>query len=134
MSGCGFFPTSDSKTYEVVTCTAPSAVFVSPNYPIVHESGLDREWNIRTSVGTYIEVTFKEFNVSSPTTHCEYDYLEFISGDTKTSLCNANIEEHKRKFKSDKNDLTIRFNRGLFYATYHERRFSRGMEAHGEIL
>lgn len=139
ISGCGFFP-SDKKTREAVTCTAPSAVIVSPKYPLLYENGLDREWRIRTSVGTYISVTFKEFNISSPTAHCEEDYLEFISGNTKTRLCNANIDEHEWKFNSDKNDIKMYLSSnydlkgGLFFATYEERSFTSGSYSKGEII
>lgn len=121
-----------------MACSAPSAVIVSRNYPLLYESGLDCVWNIHTSVGTYVEVIFTDFNVSSTTPLCNEDYLEFISGDTNIRLCNANIEEHEGRFKSNQNDLTIRFrtnfdgDSGRFYATYEELSFSAGNDSDGK--
>lgn len=136
--GCGFSP-SLSQTCGSLECNAPAAFIASRNYPLLYDSGLDCVWNIRTSDGTYIEVIFTDFNVSSPTTLCREDYLEFISGDTNTRLCNANIEQHERRFKSNRNDLTIQFrtnfdlDAGRFYASYEERRFSAANNSEGKI-
>lgn len=139
ISGCGYFP-SVSPTCNSVTCTAPSAVIVSRNYPLHYDRGLDCRWNISTSVGTYIEVTFREFNISSPTTHCDEEYLEIVSSGISIRLCNANIEKNERRFKSDKNELTIHFKTdddfetGSFEAVYQEMYFSTSDVSNGKLV
>ncbi|XP_071819213.1 uncharacterized protein [Apostichopus japonicus] len=127
--GCGFFP-SISQTCESVICTAPSAIIASRNYPLLYQDGLDCEWTIQTSVGTYIEIRFTDFDVRSTDALCQDDYLEIVSGIAVTRLCNPNIDKHHWEYKSDRNKITIHFKTnydledGLFFATYVERSFA----------
>lgn len=126
--GCGLFHSSEEGCSEN-TCTAPCAFIASKNYPLPYEHNLDCSWTIKTAEGTFIEVNFTVFNVSSTNEDCEEDYLQIGSGSSNVKLCNANINIYDWVYKSNKNELFIRLKTnsdnfaGAFLAHYQETHF-----------
>ncbi|KAJ8026050.1 Cubilin [Holothuria leucospilota] len=126
--GCGLSHSSEEGCSEN-TCTAPSAFIASKNYPLPYENNLDCSWTIKTSEGTFIEVNFAVFNVSSTNEDCEQDYLQIRSGSSSVKLCNANINRYHWVYKSNKNELVMRLKTnsdnfaGALLAHYQETHF-----------
>lgn len=54
--------------------TTATGAFSSPNYPLPYHPSAECYWNIRTSQGSKVFLSFSDFHLEASTT-CSFDYL-----------------------------------------------------------
>ncbi|XP_047455679.1 cubilin [Mugil cephalus] len=108
------------------TLTTASGAFSSPNYPLPYHPNAECYWNIRTSQGSQLLLSFSEFHLESTSTRCSYDYLAVNDGNSSSApelakLCGNVIP---RPINSSSNELFVKLrtdssvNTGGFLASY----------------
>uniref|UniRef100_A0A3Q1IYA9 Uncharacterized protein n=1 Tax=Anabas testudineus TaxID=64144 RepID=A0A3Q1IYA9_ANATE len=110
------------------TLTTASGGFSSPNYPLPYHPNAECYWNIRTSQGSVLLLSFSDFHLESSST-CTFDYLAVYDGNSSTSpelakLCgiqppttiNSSRHELHIKLRTDNSVST-----GGFLASYTTR-------------
>uniref|UniRef100_A0A665V841 Cubilin n=1 Tax=Echeneis naucrates TaxID=173247 RepID=A0A665V841_ECHNA len=92
----GFFAQWDgSQTGCGGTMTTASGGFSSPNYPLPYHPNAECYWNIRTSQGSQLMLSFPDFHLESSYS-CAYDYLAVYDGDSSNApelakLCGTEV-------------------------------------------
>uniref|UniRef100_A0A3Q3W0B5 Cubilin n=1 Tax=Mola mola TaxID=94237 RepID=A0A3Q3W0B5_MOLML len=66
------------------TLTTASGGFSSPNYPLPYHPNAECYWNIRTSQGSQLLLSFSNFHLESSSS-CSYDYLAVYDGNSTGS-------------------------------------------------
>ncbi|XP_041670250.1 cubilin [Cheilinus undulatus] len=66
------------------TLTTASGGFSSPNYPLAYHPNAECYWNIKTSQGSQILLTFSDFHLESSSS-CTYDYLAVYDGNSTSA-------------------------------------------------
>lgn len=56
------------------TLTTSVGGFTSPNYPLPYHPNAECYWQIKTSAGSMVELSFADFHLES-SFNCVYDYL-----------------------------------------------------------
>ncbi|KAF7648099.1 hypothetical protein LDENG_00162070 [Lucifuga dentata] len=110
------------------TLMTASGGFSSPNYPLPYHPNAECYWNIRTSQGSVLLLSFSNFHLESSST-CSYDYLAVHDGNSSSSpqlakLCgnqipdtiNATSNELYVKLRTDSSVST-----GGFLASYRTK-------------
>uniref|UniRef100_A0A3B3TV83 CUB domain-containing protein n=1 Tax=Poecilia latipinna TaxID=48699 RepID=A0A3B3TV83_9TELE len=98
----------------------------SPNYPLPYHPNAECYWNIRTSQGSQVQLSFSGFHLESSSS-CSYDYLAVHDGNSSTApelakLCGTELP---RPINSSSNQLYIKLrtdssvNTGGFIAFYN---------------
>ncbi|XP_070842448.1 cubilin [Chaetodon trifascialis] len=105
--------------------TTASGTFSSPNYPLSYHPNAECYWNIRTSQGNQLLLSFSDFHLESSST-CSYDYLAVYDGNSSTApelakLCGGQLPN---TISSSSNQLYIKLrtdssiSTGGFLASY----------------
>ncbi|KAJ8026546.1 hypothetical protein HOLleu_31406 [Holothuria leucospilota] len=86
--GCGIGTYSGE---EPLGCTSPSAFIASINFPQYYPPNQNSTWHIRTEIGTYVELTFHQFDVAA-SRDCRADYIKVYEKEYEISrFCNSNL-------------------------------------------
>uniref|UniRef100_A0A3B5L191 Cubilin n=1 Tax=Xiphophorus couchianus TaxID=32473 RepID=A0A3B5L191_9TELE len=107
------------------TLTTASGGLSSPNYPLPYHPNAECYWNIRTSQGSQVQLSFSGFHLESSSS-CSYDYLAVHDGNSSSApelakLCGTELP---RPINSSRNQLYIKLrtdssvNTGGFLAFY----------------
>nr|XP_020470999.1 cubilin [Monopterus albus] len=77
------------------TLTTESGAFSSPNYPLPYHPNAECYWNIRTSHGNQLLLSFSDFHLES-SSGCSYDYLAVYDGNSShapelAKLCGSQL-------------------------------------------
>ncbi|XP_014830968.1 PREDICTED: cubilin, partial [Poecilia mexicana] len=110
------------------TLTTASGGLSSPNYPLPYHPNAECYWNIRTSQGSQVQLSFSGFHLESSSS-CSYDYLAVHDGNSSTApelakLCGTELP---RPINSSSNQLYIKLrtdssvNTGGFIAFYNTK-------------
>ncbi|XP_038136532.1 cubilin-like, partial [Cyprinodon tularosa] len=110
------------------TLTTASGGLSSPNYPLPYHPNAECYWNIRTSQGSLLQLSFSAFHLESSST-CAFDYLAVYDGNSSSSaelakLCGSALPG---LINSSSNQLYIKLrtdssiNTGGFLASYSTR-------------
>ncbi|KAM4718445.1 cubilin [Anableps anableps] len=110
------------------TLTTASGGLSSPNYPLPYHPNAECYWNIRTSQGSQLQLSFSDFHLESSSS-CSYDYLAVHDGNSSSSpelakLCGTGLP---RAINSSSNQLYIKLrtdsniNTGGFIASYNTK-------------
>ena len=75
-------------------CTAPQAYIASCNYPNVFEENLDCTWQIITAKGTYVQLTFKDFDIPS-TVGCTQNRVIVYDGENDGDIIDTFCNERR---------------------------------------
>ncbi|XP_060950209.1 cubilin [Limanda limanda] len=67
------------------TLATASGAFSSPNYPLAYHPNAECYWNIRTSQGSQLLLSFSEFHLESSSS-CSFDYLAVYDGNNSNAL------------------------------------------------
>uniref|UniRef100_A0A8C5HD89 Cubilin n=1 Tax=Gouania willdenowi TaxID=441366 RepID=A0A8C5HD89_GOUWI len=105
--------------------TTTSGAFSSPNYPLTYHPNAECYWNIRTSQGSQLQLTFSDFSLES-SSNCNYDYLAVHDGNSSSApelakLCGSQLPS---SINASSNQLFIKLrtdssiNAGGFLASY----------------
>ncbi|XP_038578939.1 cubilin [Micropterus salmoides] len=105
--------------------TTASGEFSSPNYPLPYHPNAECYWNIRTSQGSQLLLSFSNFHLESSST-CSYDYLAVHDGNSSSApqlakLCGS---QPPSTIRSSSNQLYIKLrtdssiSAGGFLASY----------------
>lgn len=105
--------------------TTASGAFSSPNYPLAYHPNAECYWNIRTSQGSQLQLSFSDFHLESSST-CLYDYLAVYDGNSSSTpelakLCGSQLPS---TINSSSNQLYVKLrtdnsiNTGGFLASY----------------
>ncbi|XP_068604308.1 cubilin [Brachionichthys hirsutus] len=66
------------------TLTTASGAFSSPNFPLPYHPNAECYWNIKTSQGNQLLLSFSDFHLESSST-CTFDYLAVYDGDSSSA-------------------------------------------------
>lgn len=64
--------------------TTATGTFSSPNYPLPYHPSAECYWNIRTSQGSQVFLSFSDFHLEASTT-CSFDYLAVHDGNSSAA-------------------------------------------------
>ncbi|KAM7390891.1 hypothetical protein PAMA_008881 [Pampus argenteus] len=64
--------------------TTASGAFSSPNYPLPYHPNAECYWNIKTSQGSQLLLSFSDFHLESSSA-CSYDYLTVYDGNSSSA-------------------------------------------------
>ena len=84
----------------VIPVTTPNGVEFANNYfPRLNQQSGNCRWLLHTSFGKKLDITFKYFDIRSPSGDCKDNYLEIRDGFSSTSpvlkkICNPSKEIH----------------------------------------
>uniref|UniRef100_A0A669E0J6 Cubilin n=1 Tax=Oreochromis niloticus TaxID=8128 RepID=A0A669E0J6_ORENI len=107
------------------TLTTASGAFSSPNYPLPYHPNAECYWNIRTSQGNKLLLSFSDFHLES-NANCYYDYVAVHDGNSSNApqlakLCGSDLPS---TINSSSNELYVKLrtdssvNAGGFLASY----------------
>uniref|UniRef100_A0A4W6F2P1 Cubilin n=1 Tax=Lates calcarifer TaxID=8187 RepID=A0A4W6F2P1_LATCA len=107
------------------TLTTASGGFSSPNYPLPYHPNSECYWNIRTSQGSQLLLSFSDFHLESSAS-CSYDYLAVYDGNSSSApelarLCGS---QPPSTFSASSNQLYVKLrtdssvSTGGFLASY----------------
>ncbi|XP_054878715.1 cubilin isoform X1 [Poeciliopsis prolifica] len=110
------------------TLTTASGGLSSPNYPLPYHPNAECYWNIKTSQGSQVQLSFSSFHLESSSS-CSYDYLAVHDGNSSSApelarLCGTELP---RPINSSSNQLYIKLrtdssvNTGGFIAFYNTK-------------
>ncbi|XP_047205867.1 cubilin [Girardinichthys multiradiatus] len=108
------------------TLTTAAGGLSSPNYPLPYHPNAECYWNIRTSQGSQLQLSFSDFHLESSSS-CSFDYLAVHDGNSSstpelTRLCGTELPS---PINSSSNQLYIKLrtdgsvNAGGFIASYN---------------
>uniref|UniRef100_A0A4W6DZH6 CUB domain-containing protein n=1 Tax=Lates calcarifer TaxID=8187 RepID=A0A4W6DZH6_LATCA len=91
------------------TLTTASGGFSSPNYPLPYHPNSECYWNIRTSQGSQLLLSFSDFHLESSAS-CSYDYLAVYDGNSSSApelarLCGS---QPPSTFSASSNQLYVK--------------------------
>ncbi|XP_068160694.1 cubilin [Antennarius striatus] len=66
------------------TLTTASGAFSSPNFPLPYHPNAECYWNIQTSQGNQLLLSFSEFHLES-SSNCHFDYLAVYDGNSSSA-------------------------------------------------
>ncbi|KAM4534255.1 cubilin [Odontesthes bonariensis] len=77
------------------TLTTASGALSSPNYPLPYHANAECYWNIKTSQGSQLQLSFSDFHLES-SSNCLYDYLAVYDGNSSSApelakLCGSQL-------------------------------------------
>uniref|UniRef100_A0A3Q2TAZ9 Cubilin n=1 Tax=Fundulus heteroclitus TaxID=8078 RepID=A0A3Q2TAZ9_FUNHE len=110
------------------TLTTASGGLASPNYPLPYHPNAECYWNIRTSQGSQLQLSFSDFHLESSSS-CSFDYLAVYDGNSSSApelakLCGTSPPS---PINSSSNQLYIKLrtdssvNTGGFIASYNSK-------------
>ncbi|KAK2886327.1 cubilin [Channa argus] len=107
------------------TLTTASGGFSSPNYPLPYHPNVECYWNIRTSKGSQLLLSFSDFHLESSST-CMFDYLAVYDGNSSSATELAKLCGSQRPsiINSSSHELYVKLrtdnsvNAGGFLASY----------------
>ncbi|XP_028288640.1 cubilin [Parambassis ranga] len=105
--------------------TTASGGFSSPNYPLPYHPNIECYWNIRTSQGSQLILSFSDFHLESSST-CSFDYLAIHDGNSSSALELARLcgNVQPSPINSSRNELFVKLrtdsiiSAGGFIASY----------------
>ncbi|CAB1449409.1 unnamed protein product, partial [Pleuronectes platessa] len=112
------------------TLATTSGAFSSPNYPLAYHPNAECYWNIRTSQGSQLLISFSDFHLESSSS-CSFDYLAVYDGNNSNALELAKLcgNQLPSIINSSTNQLFIKLrtdssiNSGGFLASYTSKCF-----------
>ncbi|KAG7527098.1 cubilin [Solea senegalensis] len=108
------------------TMTTASGGFSSPNYPLPYHPNSECYWNVKTSQGSQVLLSFSDFHLETSNNLCLYDYLAVYDGNSSSAprlaeLCGSQLPN---AINSSRNELYIKLrtdssvSTGGFLASY----------------
>uniref|UniRef100_A0A669EKT9 Cubilin n=1 Tax=Oreochromis niloticus TaxID=8128 RepID=A0A669EKT9_ORENI len=123
------------------TLTTASGAFSSPNYPLPYHPNAECYWNIRTSQGNKLLLSFSDFHLES-NANCYYDYVAVHDGNSSNApqlakLCGSDLPS---TINSSSNELYVKLrtdssvNAGGFLASYTSRKKTYFVSLHYMLI